>query len=58
MLHTSLCLPGPAAGCLTLFSRVQDAEAGEAGGGTVTLPWSSEEAGDVGFIVSVPGEVQ
>jgi len=37
---------------------MQDAEAGEAGGGTISLPWSTEAAGDVGFIVSVPGEVK
>ncbi|CAM9996244.1 unnamed protein product, partial [Ectocarpus sp. 12 AP-2014] len=33
-----------------------DLEAGEAGAGTVSLPWAGDAAGDIGFIVSVPGE--
>ncbi|CAN0529372.1 unnamed protein product, partial [Ectocarpus sp. 12 AP-2014] len=33
-----------------------DLEAGEAGAGTVSLPWAGDASGDIGFIVSVPGE--
>ncbi|CAB1100600.1 unnamed protein product [Ectocarpus sp. CCAP 1310/34] len=35
-----------------------DLEAGEAGAGTVSLPWAGDATGDIGFIVSVPGEVR
>lgn len=40
----------------------QDIEAGEGGGGggggaTVTLPFGADASGEVGYIVSVPGEV-
>ncbi|CAN0064466.1 unnamed protein product, partial [Ectocarpus fasciculatus] len=33
-----------------------DLEAGDAGAGTVSLPWAGDATGDIGFIVSVPGE--
>ena len=40
----------------------QDPEAGKRGNdaesASVTLPWSGEKSGEVGFIVSVPGEVR
>lgn len=35
----------------------QDVEAGGGGGVTVTLPFGADASGEVGYIVSLPGEV-